>query len=436
MATERDLTVGMQQEVIADKLFPILFFEGAYHAAGSPSIEYLRVWTGIGNLQWDGVWWRGAGAIMKISPIEESGRVEAIGFSVTLSGESPADLSVALSSVRQGMSGKLWLGCLKQSAYLSLPNLSNNYASTPHATVNSITGDIDIRVIAAADDWTPAAEHRFLSHDGGAGNRGWLFVLNTAGRLSFQATQDGTTFNLSTTSTVAVTAVGATNGSKFGVRVTRDSATGTIKFWYSTDNGVNWTQLGTDTTDDTGALYATTGDVKTDSAAGGSFAGKIYRAQIYNGIGGTLAVDFDATRMSGVTGTMATGEVWTINQNASGSPLDYARIIDEGALVVADPYLLQQGRFDTVITNDDGENCSLQFNYESRLIDLLKPRLRRYTSADHQIDHPGDLGFNMVPELQDMEILFGGSAAAASPVATPAPSGGNDDSGPSENNGD
>ena len=40
---------------------------------------------------------------------------------------------------------------------LRLPGLSGNYLSTPDTAATSVTGDIDIRVKVALDDWTPSA---------------------------------------------------------------------------------------------------------------------------------------------------------------------------------------------------------------------------------------------------------------------------------------
>lgn len=77
-----------------------------------------------------------------------------------------------------------------------------------------------------------------------------------------------------------------------------------------------------------------------------------------------------------------------------------------GALIV-DPYLMRRGRFDVMVIDDAGDTCTIQAQYEDRLIDLERPRGRRYTNADQQIDYPDDLGFEYVPSLQDMSIVWG-----------------------------
>lgn len=190
--TTRDLTAAMLAAIGEQVVRPILLYEGEYVPGGSPTIsQYLRLFTGVGSLSWDGKTWTGGGDLLAISPIREESDVQAVGFSVSLSAQSASNLSIAMNSMRQGASGKLWLGLL----------------------------------------------------------------------------------------------------------------------------------------DSTGAL-------------------------------------------------------------------------------IADPYLLRRGRFDTAIISRDGQTCVIEARYEDRLIDLERPRNTRYTSADQQRDYPSDLGFDFVPSLQDMQIVW------------------------------
>jgi hypothetical protein len=78
-----------------------------------------------------------------------------------------------------------------------------------------------------------------------------------------------------------------------------------------------------------------------------------------------------------------------------------------GALVV-DPFLSFSGRFDVPDILDEGERCTIQARYESRLIDLDRTRERRYTDEDQQGDFPGDLGFEFVTNLPDKMVTWGG----------------------------
>lgn len=89
------------------------------------------------------------------------------------------------------------------------------------------------------------------------------------------------------------------------------------------------------------------------------------------------------------------------------------------AAIIADPAIAFRGRMDVPQLSDDGETCSVSITVENRLIDLQHQRERRYTHEDQQIDHPGDLGFQYVPQLQDTNLVWG--AASSKP---PSSSGG------------
>lgn len=202
--------------------------------------------------------------------------------------------------------------------YLSLPGTAGNYASTPDSVAASITGDIDIRVKAALTNWTPAAASALVDKFGNAGSRSWDFFINVTGVLVFWMSSDGTA-NTTYSSTVAT---GFTDGTTNWVRVTRVASTGVITF-YTSNDGVTWAQLGTTVASTVGALIDNTTSVYIGSRGGSSdmCLGKIYQAQIYNGIAGTLAVDFnpdrDATTPTGSITSSTTGEVWTINGASS-----------------------------------------------------------------------------------------------------------------------
>ncbi len=186
--TTRDLTSGMLTAIAAGTVRPAIFYEGIF--ASSPTND-LHLFTGIGTIDWNGYTWTGGADLLSFSPIKEAADVQAVGFSVSMSGLPAAKIDLALTKIRQGLPGKLWLGL------------------------------------------------------------------------------------------------------------------------------------------------------------------------------------FDAA----------------------------------GALI-ADPYMLRRGKFDIAVIDRSGDTCTIQAQYEDRLIDLERPRARRYTSADQQRDYPADVGFDFVPSLQDMQILW------------------------------
>lgn len=81
---------------------------------------------------------------------------------------------------------------------------------------------------------------------------------------------------------------------------------------------------------------------------------------------------------------------------------------DAAGALIADPFMSFAGRFDVPDILDEGERCTIQARYESRLIDLDRPRDRRYTDEDQGIDFPSDPGFEFVTKLPDKNVTWGG----------------------------
>lgn len=207
--------------------------------------------------------------------------------------------------------------------YLTLTGVAGTYLSSPDSAAADIIYDIDISSYCALTDWTPAAQNAIVSKYGGAGTRSYMFeVASPNGRLVLFFTQDGTT-GIAVTSTASPT---ITDGQALWVRFTRAYLSGDVKFYTSTD-GITWTQLGTTVSGTAGALYSGSALLNIGAWSSGAnypFAGKIYSVQIYNGIresGGVLAVDFNAARDAmSTTGTVTsatTNEVWTLNGAAT-----------------------------------------------------------------------------------------------------------------------
>lgn len=188
-----------------------------------------------------------------------------------------------------------WAG----SNYGYLNGVAGNYFSTPDSAALSITGDIDVRAYVALADWTPAATQTIIAkYDTGANKRSYFFGVLTDGKLQFNTSPDGT--NVVTTSSTVATAI-----SDFGAKWVRairdvDSGAGTnITRFYLSDDGSTWTQLGTDV-GNAGTTSIYDSDVilnvgaALNSGVSSSLAiGNFSRAQIYNGIAGTLVFDFN-----------------------------------------------------------------------------------------------------------------------------------------------
>jgi len=202
------------------------------------------------------------------------------------------------------------------------PGVVGSYFATPSAAANQITGDIDIRANINLPNWTPAVTSQIVAKYTFSGSQAaYLFYIDTAGRVVFAHSSDGTLGTLLTaTSSVAV---GVTNGTSKWVRVTYAVATGAHIF-YTSDNGSAWTVLGATVNTGATAIFASSSSVNIGSdndGASGLLTGKVMRAQVYNGINGTIpAVDFNlntATTPTGAWVSATTGETWTPNGAAT-----------------------------------------------------------------------------------------------------------------------
>src|SRR5262245_20795596 len=100
----RDLTSAAAAAVAADLVRPVIFYEGVYETG------VLRLWSGVGTIEWNGQSWFGAGQMLGISPIEETSEIRAVGFSVALTADASAILSLNLGAARQGLPGSVWIG--------------------------------------------------------------------------------------------------------------------------------------------------------------------------------------------------------------------------------------------------------------------------------------------------------------------------------------
>ena len=81
----------------------------------------------------------------------------------------------------------------------------------------------------------------------------------------------------------------------------------------------------------------------------------------------------------------------------------WGALLDAQGAFVADPFPLWAGLMDTMAVVD-GAEPRVSLSCESRLVDLERAEVRRYTDADQQAEYPGDRFFEFVPALEEAEI--------------------------------
>ena len=114
----RDLSAAMAAAIAAGVVRPVIFYEGWFATSGSPSPDALRLWSGYGERTWDGKAWRGAGDLLGVAPVAETTDITAATFTVSLNGQNADLVDKAIAAARQGLAGRVWVGCFDATGAL------------------------------------------------------------------------------------------------------------------------------------------------------------------------------------------------------------------------------------------------------------------------------------------------------------------------------
>lgn len=215
---------------------------------------------------------------------------------------------------------------------LDLPGTAGATASMPDTAALGFTGDIDIRVHLAMDDWTPGGFGQIVvSQWDTTTNEGWLLAVLPAGTLQFSFTTNGST-DQNRTSTVGT---GFANGSDHWIRVTLDAdvAGDHVVRFYTSDDGLTWTQLGAGiNTAGTVTRFNSTADLIVGTTADGGLelAGQVRYVEVRDGIDGTVAAnpDFMSVDPGDRSFVDGAGNRWSVNGTAAVA-IDPALVFDE-----------------------------------------------------------------------------------------------------------
>lgn len=78
-----------------------------------------------------------------------------------------------------------------------------------------------------------------------------------------------------------------------------------------------------------------------------------------------------------------------------------------GEASVSDTIEVFSGLMDVMSIEHSGDTVNISMAIESKLITLQRANIRRYTSENHKLRHPGDTFFDFVSDLQDKSIQWG-----------------------------
>lgn len=102
----RGLTASLETATLAPVVVPIMLVEALFDSGA------VRLWTGIGDLSWNGQTWTGAGSLLGVADVQETAEIRATGVDVALSGVPSTLVSLALAEPYQGRLCNIYLGAL------------------------------------------------------------------------------------------------------------------------------------------------------------------------------------------------------------------------------------------------------------------------------------------------------------------------------------
>lgn len=221
---------------------------------------------------------------------------------------------------------------------------ATDYASTPDSAASSVESDIDIRVKVSMIDWSPAGNQTFIGKWLGTGDeRSYIFWIEAAGTLKFNLSANG----IAGVAVSSSAAVPFSAGDTGWVRATWSDSGNVVNFYTSTDatdddTEVSWTLLGTaDRSLVSAGIFDGTSLTEVGAYQAGSspIKGSIHRAAVYDGIEGTLVLDFDAADYVNRTSdtqfpSTATSEAWTLKGDTFIQNTGHDVVDDIGAVAL------------------------------------------------------------------------------------------------------
>lgn len=211
------------------------------------------------------------------------------------------------------------------SPWAQLPGTAGSKLSTPDSAALAVTGDFDLRIDVAAENWTSQGDlgGRYLTT---GDNRSWALLVAGTGQIQFLWSPDGTLASrIAEFSTIPLVAY---NGQRLALRVTLDVDNGAggyeVRFYTGrTVDDEEWHLLGDPVTGGSttsvfdGSAGIELGDIA--SLADPGMTGNLYAFQLRDGINGAPVVNMtvSAGAPGGTTVTGRTGEAWTVQGDAT-----------------------------------------------------------------------------------------------------------------------
>jgi len=211
-------------------------------------------------------------------------------------------------------------------SYLNLTGDTAGGATTPDAVALDLVGDLDIRVEATADWLTTTPQFLIGKYTAPSQQSWYLIVLN--GGLVLQWTANGTTTRTAFSDGIPKL------GPRAAVRATLDvdnGASGVTATFYTSDSlDGTWTAFSTVTSGTTTSIFNSTAPLVIGISTGASATtispiGRVHRAEVRNGINGTVVAspDFRAKTPGTTSFADSAGRTWSVVAPSDVSNREY-----------------------------------------------------------------------------------------------------------------
>lgn len=134
----RDLSTGFTEQVTAQALRCLVLVKGEFDSGP------VLLWTGPGEMSFDGETYLGAGMLLDVTTFEETQEMKAVNETFTLSGIPSSYVSLALQENYQGRPITAWFGVLSEDDALDTTPIYGGYMDTMQIDDDGVTSSISI----------------------------------------------------------------------------------------------------------------------------------------------------------------------------------------------------------------------------------------------------------------------------------------------------
>jgi hypothetical protein len=139
--------------------------------------ETAYIWSGLGNISWNGQTWIGLGSLLGVSVLEDGSSVEAKGISIKLSGLDSTLIGPALADYAVNLPVNLYMGIFSSGVLIPDPLVSwSGLTDIPTLDISGSTATLEIAAESRLLQLNTPCDRRYTLEDS---------QIDTPGELAF-----------------------------------------------------------------------------------------------------------------------------------------------------------------------------------------------------------------------------------------------------------